>query len=1153
MKYINKEQWDTFLNAHMSIYYNGIDNIPEDLNKGIMFEHLVEKLLASMFDNSSLVFNRTKASHDGSKDFWAIDEDNNVWWAECKNFTPNISLTQLAPTLIMAEINNVHYLFFFSYSKLNDNLKRRIAQYTYMHHKEVFLFDDESLESLLFFYKKEQMVRLLQFPENLNTKLEPEIETHFFNEVNAQAMNRQTYHGYYDIPELQVGGIYDLNVLMINRNLQENCRVFLSIANQSSEDTLCFEILLDESMHELQEFELKPNQVKLGKISVKVIKHKSQLRLPQLKVEVEYDSCKLVKQAPIKVCDCIWTKKAVLIGAEYENILDTFRKECLNNKYISGLMVYGAGGTGKTRILEECCSSLIKNDYKIFNFTGFDTNNSWKDVIREITFELFEIAKDICFEVMCNIKQKVASYIDDPIKREIYEFLYMLSDNNLSSEKLENNYRIIYKKLQQQKSAIIIDNLQSYDPHILHFFTKMIQFYSSCRLQNPLALLFSINTSLVFDNKYLDFIADFEILNQDTLKTCFISKQIRGFKDENNAIAFLKTILKLDEYPLNFYSLKQILQKASHKPKYIELVADYLLQLDCIEIKNEKGVIKKNHLLKRELECIPDRYEKLFGKMYRLMVENSQQDMLSFKTFISVLYLFQEVDDRLIDVLNLNREVAHYLVQHNIIKDSSHNCHCYIFEHDLIEICLSKDIYTDLLEHALKYISGYEAYFKTILKDKYIPYILYELYFKKVSLNEIIEINLSKSELQIPNKFLYKFYESLIQNLIIHKNELEKSVFISEISSCCKYVRDHISEMEAKNLFAQAMPHVFDISLTSLEIVRQHFSFVIHYCENRNRLQEPKESIKFYRKYLAILEALKKVFPEATAKLEYAEAYIHNRIFVCGKLEGKIDKYFENLKKSIRKALQKNFYDILFENYFDAANLYFQNNQYVKKGLMLLKKGFFYYESSGAEIKEKFIVNYYSKKIICYLIEGKLNEADALVQKALQEIQDNPHINYHIFFKGKYLRYGIIGRLLAGEIDLNLKASFEEYERFIQITQSEDDYDWYVLQAKYAFYLKNETVFRSMYWQCYSLFEQINYTKTSAVKEEHMINDLTVMYRRLYSDKSPLDSLNDGAEILSTANYILKMENKDFIKYCAQYKSATPVVTVHDKRDGYFL
>lgn len=1156
MKYIKKEQWDTFLNAYMAdIYKASKEDISENINKGVMFEHLVEELLASMFAKSDIIFNSTKASHDGSKDFWAIDEENNVWWAECKNYTPNISLTQLAPTLVMAEINNVHYLFFFSYSKLNDNLKRRIAQYAHAHHKEVFLFDDETLESLLFYYKREQLFNMFEFSEGTDIKFETGIETQFFNEMNAQSVNRQAFHGYYEIAELQMGGIYDLNVLVINRHPQENCRISLSIENLYDEDTHCFEVLLDKNNSEypIQKFDLKPNQVMLGKISVKVIKHKNRLKFPQLKVEAEYSFCKLEKTESNKAYDCIWTKKAVLIGTEYENILKTFQKNCVQNKCISGLMVYGAGGTGKTRILEECCSSLLKNHYKILNFTGFDVNNSWKDIIREITFELFEISEDICFELVCDSGQIVTPYIDDPIKKEISDFLYMLSQNHFSGEKLEKYYEIIYKKLQQQKYAIIMDNLQSYDPHILVFFTKMIQFYCIYNMQNPLTLLFSINTSLVFDNKYLDFIGDFEILNQDTLKTCFFCKQVRGFKDENNAIAFLKTILMLDEYPLNFYSLKQILQTTSHKPKYIELMADYLLQLGYIEINNEKGVIKKNHLLKKELENIPDRYEKLFGKAYRLMIEASQMDNLRFKEFIAVLYLFQELDDRLIDTLKLSRDVAYLLVQHNIIKDTDYTCgHCYTFEHDLIEICLSRDIYLDLLEHALKYISSFEVCFQTVLKDKKIQYILYKLYIRNISLEEIMDINASQNELQIPNKFLYKFYEYLIQNMILHKEEMDVAVFIRELSDCCKYVRDHISESKAKKLFTQAMPYVFDVPLNTLEIVRQHFSFVVHYCENRNRLHDAIESINLYSKYLVIAQRLKKIFPDVTVKLEYAEAYIQNRIFVCGKLEGKINKYLGHLKASIRTARQNDFYDILFENYFDAANLYFQDNQYVEKGVRLLKKGFHYFELSDFETKEKFIVNYYSKKIMCLLIEGNLKEADAAIQAALIEIQNNPHINYHIFFKGKYLRFGIICRLLSGKVDVNLKEAFEEYEKFLQITQSGEDYDWYVLQAKYAFYLKNISVFKAMFLQCYSLLEKTPCPETGVLREKYMINDLAIMYRILCSGREQQDFVNMGAEILYTANHILTMAHEDFMEYYAQYKSAAPI-TNYEKKDGYFL
>ena len=130
MKYLSEEDWKQYLNYHMEAVRQFINNIPENPNKGVKFEILVAYLLEYMFEEDELSFQPTKSSHDGNKDFWAIDEANEVWWAECKNYTPNIALTQLAPTLVMAEINQVRHLMFFSYSKLNVNLKRRIAQYS---------------------------------------------------------------------------------------------------------------------------------------------------------------------------------------------------------------------------------------------------------------------------------------------------------------------------------------------------------------------------------------------------------------------------------------------------------------------------------------------------------------------------------------------------------------------------------------------------------------------------------------------------------------------------------------------------------------------------------------------------------------------------------------------------------------------------------------------------------------------------------------------------------------------------------------------------------------------------------------------------------------------------------------------------------------
>lgn len=91
------------------------------INKGILFENLIEKLLAAMFPKET--WRRTIESHDGKRDFVYPYEETlpEQKWAECKNYTSNLSINIIAPTLIMGTIEKIESIFFFSYSPLNDN------------------------------------------------------------------------------------------------------------------------------------------------------------------------------------------------------------------------------------------------------------------------------------------------------------------------------------------------------------------------------------------------------------------------------------------------------------------------------------------------------------------------------------------------------------------------------------------------------------------------------------------------------------------------------------------------------------------------------------------------------------------------------------------------------------------------------------------------------------------------------------------------------------------------------------------------------------------------------------------------------------------------------------------------------------------------
>lgn len=119
------------------------------INKGIQFEDMIEKLLLSMFPEES--WKRTGESYDGKRDFVYPAEEylKERKWAECKNYTSNLSLNIITPTLIMGAIKNIECIFFFSYSPLNDTAIENLLHYSKKENSIIKIFDGNLLESLI--------------------------------------------------------------------------------------------------------------------------------------------------------------------------------------------------------------------------------------------------------------------------------------------------------------------------------------------------------------------------------------------------------------------------------------------------------------------------------------------------------------------------------------------------------------------------------------------------------------------------------------------------------------------------------------------------------------------------------------------------------------------------------------------------------------------------------------------------------------------------------------------------------------------------------------------------------------------------------------------------------------------------------------------
>lgn len=125
------------------------------VNKGIAFENVIEQLIKAMFPTEE--WRRTQESHDEKRDFVNPKDESlpDQKWAECKNYNENLSINTIAPTLVMGAINQIQCIYFFSYSKLNDNAIEGILRYAESSKKEVTVFDGILLDNLIIKYSSQ--------------------------------------------------------------------------------------------------------------------------------------------------------------------------------------------------------------------------------------------------------------------------------------------------------------------------------------------------------------------------------------------------------------------------------------------------------------------------------------------------------------------------------------------------------------------------------------------------------------------------------------------------------------------------------------------------------------------------------------------------------------------------------------------------------------------------------------------------------------------------------------------------------------------------------------------------------------------------------------------------------------------------------------
>lgn len=1135
---------------------------------GDKFEQLAADMLTILYQNKGITFQRTQTTHDGSKDFVGKQDGREIIWAECKNYKNSISLTQVSPTLVMAEVCQIDEIIFFSYSEITSGTRKKLCSYAQLRGKKLRLYDGEALESLIFTLGDQVLSKFFpQYTEKVDCSeiIKPYIFCVLEKDPQFYPLGQDERESDLDFQPnelgfISIGEIFSADIFFTNRDAANPLILEISLLphNESPDDFFCFTVL-DERIRTAEgkntlTYEVQPSTVCTERIFIRYSKFKQTVYPPIIRVSYSEPGAQSWSHQEFKYprIDTNWTRKAIFSGSGYEAIKKAFQENCLNVQKFSGALLYGNSGTGKTRLLEECTGVLLSKRYHVLNFSGWDKYPAVQ-IIKELIYMLYGLTDELVLEsISDNAVQSVAGAKRPDFQRAL-DLLRQLCGASCPKETIEKHYELIFEKLMQSGYTLVIDNLQYFDVELLSFFRALIQYGLNRRRPTRTMILCSITLDQAYDDRYREFITQFHEWAHAAHSRLYC-EQVSGFQDEKQALSFLASILRIQPDRLDSQQTREALANCSLRPKYIEELATYLVQEKQVILGQEGGTIPSPVLLLETIKGLPSDYGALFKERYRRLVKSCGLCGKSLTRLLSLIHLFKPLDRTTLARLGGFNEELGVLLKGGILKQERvHGRIVYTFEHDLIEqyfMSTSPDFLTSAVDHFNQ--SGTRPQ----LRQRFpVQYCLCCFRSGSADQEMVKDVRRILQDVVVPSGLERQFYNDLADWLVEIKRDgyLTDGDFLQLATDCCVHIRDFIGEDAAVPAFAACYEQIKGMDIIGAQELRQHFAFLIHYCENRNHLEQTvcfQENIKIYERYLGFLTRKKDEFPELKRELDYAYAYTQNRLFICGKHLGSHKQYVQGIQESTKCGRVYGFQDILFSNCFDASTAFLYEDtpaalQYMKTGLDTYERHRF----------PQYELNYYKKKIQYAILTHQTDQLDETFDEAFGCLKSSTVIKYHTYFRNGLLRLKATYLLMGDHSPALVKQALDELSMSQLLLNKKNDYIILFLLAKYL--LQIDCPEDAVAHYCSALSKCIKKAADGgAARDKHnraVIEEELVWAAHRLDEKGLNLQRDDLRGELSSENWrALSMNKRDYKKYRKNFHSCALAVST-DGQGGFVL
>lgn len=1066
-------------------YWNNF--LVNDKYSGIAFEDLIEELLSLMYGKKWL---RTPKTHDGNRDFY-LNINNNTLWAECKNYRDHISLKTLAPTLVMAQICDANTILFFSRSEINHFAKEKITTYGYKTHKQTIFYDGELLEKLIIKYNEllslKYQLRLeeLDTEANLNTIFK--VSEFFFPSIISKMVTSadDDFISYRSVEKLHYNEIFSLLITIIN-NASANATVEISFS-EVNRDRFFYEYLDNNIYSEsniIKKINLKPGESTAISFNLRVTKFKNELLLPNFHVKyMNNDNQTCEWNSEIKKVICEWVGETKLIGHHYNHIIEMVKDRLVNNIEFSALLLTGSSGMGKSRILKECCCPLLANGYRILEI-NVTKEHSTANFIKDIIYFLYEVPSELVTQIIIErIEGKAYEGLSINIDM-VTRIAHMIDSLDDDLEIFMEQYKeLLFQELSKKKIALIIDNIQFASPLFQQFWQSYIDFSVNQVHTNKTIFLISVNLDYMSEES-----AKFIYLLQNSNIKHFVNEFIDGFKDINQGLLFLRELTYINNEDCDEL-FKKIIDSVSLNPFNLYQMVKFLEESEIIKHpKNMQGYLLTTEATLKTAMRIPKNINDVLKSRFDFIFLHIEKS--SFALILSSCYLFENLDDTLIELLDISKSDLTYLVEHQIIIQTENGYH---FIHDIIRKYYEQYGAHDYL-YCLRGITSPDKlqYYEDVFK-------LYKLCVLK---NEeyMIELcnkqDLSSISVRLQKIFLEKLFDLCIENRNIQK---KMSFWLDSLCWICNSTRNVLGSEKAlqyhKRVFSYLdNQHEYFSEFCGIELRRLLHS----HCDIYIQMNQRGNAITFANKVINKLSLIPDK-NDNTDEYYVIKAIMYNRIYCSYNnayptVEIKQERT-DALNKSrlliscIKDEAKRNLITYL-NNSDEGYCFYGFYSDYSK----LMQKWNLCLVDISIFAPEK-TMNYYRKQVQCHLINQDYEGVTEYIMKGRDYLKNGEYSHEPLIFNTFFIMSEIINHLqhFPGRDYSYIEILIDKLTQMQLILKNNKLADIYLLKGINAFYTNNIEMVYHTFKMAYLEYNR-NETSYYWIKRELMRENIITAY-----------------------------------------------------------